>query len=189
MEGEIAEAEKRILHIKKELIPDDWYVLFVLTGEEDRVRKRLEYSFGQEQLRPLVPQRRLKERKRGRVYECVRTVFPGYVFVHTPIIDDVYYDMKYIPGVIKVLKDDKRPVAVEPHEMEPILALTRASEIIDFSTGALIGGCVIILDGPLKGCEGIIVSVDKRKGRAKVKINMMGQERLVDLGLNIIGLM
>ncbi|WP_049783334.1 KOW motif-containing protein [Mahella australiensis] len=72
--------------------------------------------------------------------------------------------------------------------MQPLLALTKASEIIGLSTCSLTDGRIIVLNGPLKGYEGIIVSVDKRKGRAKVRMNIMGYERLVDLGLNIIGL-
>jgi transcriptional antiterminator NusG len=175
-------------YTKNEISLNNWYVLFVMTGQEDNVRKRLEYSFGSETIKPLLPRRILIERKGGKTYERVRTLFPGYIFIHTPVIDDIYFNIKRIPGVIKLLKDNTYPISVAPHEMQPLLALTKASEIIGLSTCSLTDGRIIVLNGPLKGYEGIIVSVDKRKGRAKVRMNIMGYERLVDLGLNIIGL-
>lgn len=175
-------------YVKDEMSLNNWYVLFVMTGQEDNVRKRLEYNFGSEMIKPLLPRRILIERKGGKIYERVRTLFPGYVFIHTYVIDDVYFDIKRVPGVIKLLMDDTYPISVAPHEMQPLLALTKACEIIGLSTCSLTNGRIIVLDGPLKGYEGIIVSVDKRKGRAKIRMSMMGYERLVDLGLNIIGL-
>jgi transcriptional antiterminator NusG len=39
-----------------------------------------------------------------------------------------------------------------------------------------------ILEGPLKGLEGLIVKVDRRKGRAKVKLDLYDEAHLVDFG-------
>lgn len=40
-----------------------WYALFVMTGEEDKVKERLQYKLGNSNLKVIVPKRRLKEKK------------------------------------------------------------------------------------------------------------------------------
>ena len=34
--------------------------------------------------------------------------------------------------------------------------------------------------------EGRIISINKRKGRAKVKLNFIGDERVIELGVNVL---
>jgi len=166
---------------------ENWYVLFVMTGQEDNVRQRLEYSFEPAIASPFLPKRMLIERKGGVVYERIRILFPSYLFMHSLNIEDIYMKLKRVPGVIKVIKDDVMPLAVPPYEMEPLIAMTKTCEIIGISTCSLTSKRIVVVEGPLKGQEGIIVAVDKRKGRAKVSMRIMGSEHLVDLGLNIIG--
>jgi transcription termination/antitermination protein NusG len=44
-----------------------------------------------------------------------------------------------------------------------------------------------VINGPLKGLEGKIVKVDKRKGRAKVKLDLYDESFLVDLSFELLG--
>jgi hypothetical protein len=48
----------------------DWYALFVLTGEEENVDKWLHYFFGNE-LRTVIPKRKLTERKQGKTERVI----------------------------------------------------------------------------------------------------------------------
>jgi transcriptional antiterminator NusG len=48
------------------------------------------------------------------------------------------------------------------------------------------GDKVIVINGPLTSLEGKILKVDKRKGRARVLITFLGEERVIDLGVNLI---
>ncbi len=43
-----------------------------------------------------------------------------------------------------------------------------------------------VVDGPLKPLAGNIVKVDRRKGRAKVRLHLQGMSLLVDLGFEIM---
>ena len=43
-----------------------------------------------------------------------------------------------------------------------------------------------VIDGPMQGLEGQIVQVDKRKGRAKIKLDMFSDSFLIDLGFEVI---
>ena len=45
---------------------------------------------------------------------------------------------------------------------------------------------IVVLDGPLKGLEGSIIKINKRKGRAKVSLDMCESSFLIDLSFEIL---
>jgi len=48
------------------------------------------------------------------------------------------------------------------------------------------GGSVVVVDGPLTSMEGLIVDINRRKARAKVRLNFMGEPRIVELGISVL---
>lgn len=163
-----------------------WYVIFTRTGYEQNVRKLIEQSFMKEEMKLLIPKRKIVERKSGKRLEKIKLLFPGYVFVHTDMSDEMYHRIRNVLGSAVFLKEGFRPAYVSEDEMRVILSLTGRSDLIDFSKGINIGGRVKIIDGPLKGYEGLIASIDKRKGRAKVRLKVAGDLKVVDLGIYIV---
>ena len=164
-----------------------WYAMFVRTGDEDNVKERIEYRL-KEKFAVFVPKRRLKERKSGIWYEKVRTMFPGYVLVKGDMTVNDYYEFKEIPGVLNMLKSETRVLKIRNNEVEIISKLKKKGETLGFSKAFIEKDRVEILDGPLKSMEGLIVSINKRKSRAKVKINFMNEQRTIDLGLTLLKL-
>ena len=45
---------------------------------------------------------------------------------------------------------------------------------------------ICVVEGPLKGLEGLIIKVDKRKKRAKIKMDFANENLLIDLGFELI---
>lgn len=164
---------------------ENWYALFTLTGEEDNVKERLTYKF-QDEFRVLVPKRRLRERKDGVWSEKIRTLFPGYVLINGYINDEKYYKLKDVPGLISILKSGQTILHIEDEEIEVIKRLVYNNDVIDSSQLIIENKKIFVIDGPLKNMEGIIVGINKRKGRAKVRLNFLGEPRVVELGVNII---
>lgn len=165
----------------------EWYAIFVETGREDEVQRFIELLFPDEEIRTLVPKRKLIERKRGKTRECVKTLIPGYVLTYTRMSDELYYGLKDLPAVYKVLKDDCEPIPIGKEEMSMILSLTRYGEIIELSEVYKEGNHIKVVNGPLKGMEGIIEKFDHRKKRVKVCLEFLGERKRVDLGANMIG--
>jgi transcription termination/antitermination protein NusG len=163
-----------------------WYALFVLTGEEDKVKKRLEYRFRYSKLKFIVPKRKLMERKEGKWEEKVRTIFPGYILVNGYIGVEDYYFLVGIPGLLRVLKDTCEPLEIPEQDIAVLKKLICNSDIIEHSSVLVESGKVVVVDGPLLGLEGLIQSIDKRKGRARVRLNFACEPRLVDLSIFII---
>lgn len=104
-------------------------------------------------------------------------MFPGYVLINGIISSDKYYLLKDIPGVIKLLRTGNSVAVIDSSEMAVLSKLICNKEEIGFSSVLVKNGRVHVVDGPLFSLEGIIVSIDQRKARAKVRLNFLGEER------------
>lgn len=162
-----------------------WYALFVLTGEEDNVKERLRYRF-EDRYRIVVPKRKLRERKDGTWHDAVRVLFPGYVLVNGQIGIEQYQRFKDVPGLIKLLGSGYEPTRINEREIDIISRLVINDDIIGFSDILVENGAIRVVDGPLLDMEGLIVSIDRRKSRAKVKLHFLGEERTVELGVSVL---
>lgn len=167
-------------------VQSNWYAVFVVTGDEDNVKERLVYKFKQSDLKVVIPKRRLRERKDGIWYTKIRTLFPGYILINGEIHIEDYELLKKVPGVIKLLGDKGKPVEISWYEMDVITRLICDNEIIGCSRIQLENQKIVVIDGPLLGLDGYIESIDKRKGRAKVRLNLMGEPRMVELSIAMV---
>jgi transcription termination/antitermination protein NusG len=166
---------------------DRWHALFVKTGEEDEIKRQIDKRLcGEDQFRLLVPKRRLRERKQGTWRYMLRNMFPGYVLVNGIMNAKTYYTLKEIPGLYFFLKDKNHLCEIQDDEIESILRMIGFDDTIGTSRGYMQGDKVHITQGPLVGFEAMIDSINKRKGRARVRMQFMGQPRLVDLDLSLI---
>lgn len=163
-----------------------WYAIFVETGREEEVQKFIELLFPDEEIRTLVPKRKLIERKQGKTYETIKNLIPGYVLTQTKMSVELYYGLKSLPAVYRVLKDDCEPIPIEKEEMDMILNLTRDGDVIELSDIYKEGNHIKVLKGPLMGMEGIIEKFDHRKKRVKICLEFLGEYKRVDLGANMV---
>lgn len=164
---------------------NDWHAVFVVTGDEDNVKERLKYRFG-EQYSFLVPKRKLRERKGGIWSYNVRNLFPGYVLLNGNIDVNSYYSFKNIPGLLRILKSGNDVLKIEMDEIQILSRLMCNSEVIGISEVLIENGLVRVVDGPLLNMEGIIQGINHRKGRARVILEFLGQERIVELGVSVL---
>lgn len=169
-----------------ELAQNKWYALFVITGDEDNVKERLVYRLKESDLKVVVPKRRLRERKGGIWDTKIRTLFPGYILLNGEIHIKEHELLKNVPGVIKLLGDKGKPAEISWYEMDIITRLICNNEIIGCSNIQVENQKIIVIDGPLLGLDGYIQSIDKRKGRAKVRLNLMGEPRVVELSIAMV---
>lgn len=159
----------------------EWYVLHTKTAREVEVGRRVRDAG----MHALVPRRQMTERRRGVTGQVIRCLFPGYVFVNTALEPNDYYTLTGIRGVIRILGAG-RPQPVQPAEMNRVLGLVRDDELIGVSTALLERDGVKIVSGPLRGLEGQIVKLDRRKGRAKVNIPLFGEPKIIELSVNVL---
>jgi transcriptional antiterminator NusG len=94
--------------------------------------------------------------------------------------------LRNVPGVIRILSNNDGPQEIYANEIKIISILTADSEIIESSNICVEGGKVVVVDGPLLGLDGYIKAIDKRKGRVKVVLNLMGEPRTVELSVALL---
>lgn len=163
----------------------DWHCIFVKTGDEERVKERLRYRLPDD-FTIIVPKRKLKLRKGGIWRVETKVLFPGYILINGSINIDIYYQLKNIPNLFRVIKTGNDIAIIDSHEMAILSRLICNNEEIGFSNVLLVNGRVTVVDGPLFSLEGIILSIDHRKERAKVRLNFLGEERTVDIGITVL---
>jgi transcriptional antiterminator NusG len=164
---------------------DQWHCFFVVTGAEEKAKERILYRL-QDGFTAVVPKRKLRIRRGGIWRVETRVLFPGYVLVNGEITTDTYYKLKNIPDVLRLLKTGSSVARIDRREMSVLSKLICNSEEIGISNALVENGVVRIIDGPLFSLEGMIVSIDQRKQRARVRLDFLGEERTVDLGISIL---
>ncbi len=162
-----------------------WYALFVKTGEENLVKQRLDYRFKGDPA-VMIPKRIIKERKGGKWYQRIRNLFPGYIFIRGNMNSEVYRKLWQVPGLYKLLCTDREPVCIPDNEIEVFRHLFGDDDTIAESDILMEGEQITVISGPLTALQGKILKVDKRKDRARVLINFLGEERVINLAVNII---
>jgi transcriptional antiterminator NusG len=164
----------------------DWYALFVETGKEEYVQEWLKSYFNDKILRSIVPRRKLTERRGGKVYQVNKTLFPGYVLIHTEMSTVIYEKIRTIPKFIRILSTGICFSKIAEEEMLPLLRLIGDNGVLEYSKIYMENSKVIVKSGPLQGLEGIIDKVDNRKNRAKILLSFMNSTKIIDVGIEIL---
>lgn len=159
-------AELKFIHIAKKTS---------LSGEEDTVRL-------------LFPQRMLPVRKLGTTRKELVPVFPGYVFVETTEgFASFYWKLRSIPGFYRYLPDNQNPSPLDGRNLSMLKHFISFGPVAESSLVRFDENDRIVVDnGPLKGLEGMIIKVDKRKQRARVKLDLYEDSFLVDLAFTLL---
>jgi transcriptional antiterminator NusG len=170
------------------LDPMQYYAIHVMTRYEDDYQRHLAPSLEGRKL--FIPKRTLTVRKRGKNKRETLPVFPGYVFFESEsILDelDFYWLLRKTPGFIRFLRDNISPTPLSERERLLLGHFMSFGESADTSKVTFDeNDRIVVLAGPLKGLEGQIVKVNRRKGRAKVALDMCEAGYLIDLGFEVV---
>ncbi len=169
----------------------EWYVVNTYSGHESKVKEKLEMraesmGFQDNIFRIIIPEEKVKETmKDGSVKEKTKKMFPGYILVEMIMTDEAWYIVRNTPGVTGFIGSSgkgAKPTPLKPQEIDKILAnmgMTR----MDVDKELTVGTKVSIVDGPFKGMEGTIDSLDIEHSTLTVLIDLFGQETPVEVEL------
>ncbi|MCL2069550.1 MAG: antitermination protein NusG [Treponema sp.] len=137
------------------------------------------------------PQRSLDIRRKGRILPSKLAVFPGYVFLELNEDEDIMryqWAFRRTCGFYRFLRSNRDIVPLQNRDLELVLHFIK-------NVGPLAGKSKVIFDensrivvihGPLSGLEGRIIKVDKRKGRAKIKLDLYGDSFCIDMAFETL---
>lgn len=167
----------------------EWYVVNTYSGHESKVKEKLEMraesmGFLDNIFRIIIPEETIKETmKDGSIKEKKKKLFPGYILVEMIMTDDVWYIVRNTPGVTGFIGSSghkAKPTPLLPQEIDRILANMGMSRI-NIESELEVGCKVNIVDGPFKGMQGVIDSIDLENNRLNVLIDLFGQETPIEV--------
>ncbi|TLD70543.1 transcription termination/antitermination factor NusG [Phragmitibacter flavus] len=173
---------------------DQWYVLHVRAGLEQRVRENMERRIATEEMSDLVfevvvPTERVAEVKKGKRSETTRKVFPGYILANMWLLDEnnkpvvkTWHFIKETDGFLNFAGTKDHPIPLRPKEVESLLAQVRdREEGVKPKVMFSVGDNVRVADGPFESQTGIIEEIDPDRGLLRVAVNIFGRSTPVDL--------
>jgi transcriptional antiterminator NusG len=160
----------------------------VLTAAEDDFARRLLPRLGPGRL--IVPKKMLPIRRMGKTIQKLAPVFPGYIFIESEDILaelDILWAIRRTAGFIRFLRESSSPTPLSDRDVTLLRRFMSFGEYADTSKVTFDeNDRIVVLEGPLKGLEGQIVKVNRRKGRAKVLLDMYGESFPIDLGFEVV---
>ncbi len=168
------------------------YVFFTKTGREDEAANDVRKIVSDDSITPLNYSVEVLFRKKGETHKEIRPIFPGYIFVESFLENKEFIlktqkcikESQYIIRLLKYGDSDMAAINIEEREMlEDIL---QGNLCINTSLGYIKKNKLVITQGPFRGKENLIKSFNRHKRYAVAEIPIMGEERKIIVGLEII---
>lgn len=164
-----------------------------MTGEEPRYIRRAEQQLmlrgvPGDAYRFWWPRRKLTIRRRGKREKTLAPLFPGYLFIQTDeITPQIFRDLRRCEGFVRFLPDNQHIEPLGAEGLELVRHFLSFGEVVEQSKVTFdVNNRIVVREGPLSAMEGRIVKVDRRKGRAKVRLDIYEDSFLIDLGFEIL---
>ena len=171
-----------------------WYVVHVLSGQEQKVRDRIQRQAEAEEMgeyiyEVLVPMEMVSEIRRGKKTETKKKFFPGYIIVNmnlltedNQLVEKTWYFIKEMEGVIGFAGTKDRPIPMRQREVDGMLAqIKEREEHVRPAISFEVGDTVKVADGPFQSQNGVVEEIDPEKGKLRVSVTIFGRATPVEL--------
>jgi len=163
----------------------NWYILQCYSNQEMKVQARIESLIQDQHLtdrifQVLIPKEETVEIKNNKRMEKTVKIFPGYIFIEMIPDEEVYFQIRRLPGVSKFIGSKFSPLPVTQDDILRVLRKSgdKSKKIeVDF----LIGDFVKVVSGPFRGYSGPISEINIERGKLKAKISIFSRETPVEL--------
>ncbi len=164
-----------------------WYVVHVLSGQENKVKQSIEKLRENEGVDDLVyevavPTEKVSDTKRGQKTVVNRKFFPGYILVRMQLYDDegqilerAWYFLRNMQGVMGIVGGE-RPMPLDDNEVQRIMhQASDSAEAAKPKVSYQVGDSVTVKDGPFENFEGTVQDVDAERGKLQLSVTIFGR--------------
>lgn len=165
-----------------------WYVIQVATGKEETMRRLIERLAPEGCLEECFAPRYATQMKvRGEWVDANKPLFPGYLIAVTSDVGRLASVLRHTPEFMRLLSVGESFVPLHEEDQAWIGTFTKkGARTVPMSFGVMEGSRVVVLDGPLVGCEAMIKSVNRHKSLAILEFEMCGRRVTTKVGLGIV---
>jgi len=140
-----------------------WYAVYTRARHEKRVEEQLR----QRSVETLLPIYETVRRWKNGRHRVQFPLFPGYAFVRIALKDRM--EVMRVPGVVRLVGFEGKPVALPDEEMEGLRRGLTAGVEVRPHPYLRVGRRVCVVSGPLQGMRGILV---RRKSQLRVVVSL-----------------
>lgn len=163
-----------------------WYVVQVMTGQEHNIMNLCRNNLLGEQEETFIPLYERKKKMRGNWEICQAILFPGYVFFQTEDVQDLFYRLKKVSGLTKILRTGEDFTPLHETEVAFLQRFGKDKHVVEMSVGYIEGDEVIITIGPMADWQGKVKKIDRHKKIAVLEVEFFGRLTDVTVGLEIV---
>ena len=165
-----------------------WYVIQTTTGQEEIPGRDDEEKSSKRTLQGLLLYKKECAIKQKSSWEiCQKALFPGYVFIDTDFPKELYYELKNVPKLTKLLKNEEEVFLKVEEEEQKFLENIQ-------SEGHLVRRSLVKLDEEkqIVAAEGAvgkyfeyIIKQRIRKRYVLIRQQFLGKDREIILGIRL----
>ena len=165
-----------------------YFTIYLRTRSENEYITHAKSALNDNEANLIWLRRSLRIRRRGKQIETLAPIFPGYLFVEAQEISpEIFIKLSRIPGFLRFLNSNKNIVPLSRDDRDLLIYLLSFGQIVRKSVVYFDkNNRIRVVSGPLKQLEGQIIKVDRRKGRAKVRLDMFKNSFLIDFGFEAL---
>jgi len=172
----------------------NYYAIQVKTRSENKFIKLFRALYPEISFPIHFPQRQLDIRKLGKSKPSLSGVFPGYIFVEASCDEEILerqWEFRRTEGFYRFLKSNQEITPLADRDLELVLHFINNAGPVAGRSKVYFNenSRIVVVEGPMAGLEGRIVKVDKRKGRAKINLDLYNDSFTIDLAFEVIGSM
>ena len=172
----------------------NYYAIQVKTGSEEKFIKLFKALYPEIYFPIHFPRRLLDIRRAGKLKPSTLAVFPGYIFIEAENDEEIQesqWEFRRTKGFFRFLKSNQDITPLADRDLELVLHFINNAGPIAGRSKVYFNenSRIVVVEGPMLGLEGRIVKVDRRKGRAKIMLDLYNDSYPIDLAFEVIGSM
>ncbi|MFQ6672904.1 MAG: UpxY family transcription antiterminator, partial [Candidatus Tectimicrobiota bacterium] len=148
-----------------------WYALRTKSRHEQKVTDRLVSK----DFHVFLPLIEVWSRRKDRKKLINRPMFPGYLFVECELTKDAWIEIVKTPGVANLLGYAGKPVPVPEEQVSSIQKVVDSGVHVRYHQYLNAGDRVQVVDGPLKGAEGIMMGANEKRQRLVISVDLLNR--------------
>jgi transcription antitermination factor NusG len=166
--------------LRDSLAMPHWYAAYTRSHHEKCAAEQLQQRAIEHFLPLYETVRNWKDRRK----RMELPLFPGYIFVRVPLQERLR--VLVIPGVVRLVGFDNRPVALPDEEIETLRTVLACRLHTEPHPHLAVGRRVRITRGPLEGMEGVLT---RKKGRFRLvlSIDLIRQSAMIEVDSADVG--
>ncbi|MFH2013217.1 MAG: UpxY family transcription antiterminator [Pseudomonadota bacterium] len=157
--------------------PKKWYAVYTRSRHEEKAYANLKNK----DFEVFLPKAETWSRRKDRRKKIWLPLFPGYIFVESSLDNYSHRDILKTVGVVKIISIKGQPRPIPEEEILSLKIMVNSGKVVFPHDYIKPGDKVLVVDGPLEGVIGSILSLKSKKDKLVVSIPLLQRSIAVEM--------